>query len=577
MTSAMNRDKTADWVRSIRTLAKQTGVESAVKEYLENQTAENTDAVHIAVLGALNTGKSNLVNTLLERRLLPVSPLASGLSFLIRPADATEKEHFVAGGAIQSLDGLASVSGADPGTARVQVFVDNPWLAARQLWLAEPEALDAPDHELNSAIQRAVRGVDFVVLTIDSLMPMRRSETVVLAECARRGLPLIVALMKTDLLSSEERQSMGEYLNKQIQDWAPGITLVEIGLAPGCATGVEQLKEEIDEILATSDFTSVRFHQDVEEFLCAVGLISTAAAAAIDIQNKTKEERAADGRRRKLAADEQGALWSGIEGQLQLRRHELDDQIRKGLDGKNLAITDVLLHDLESRTDIKAWWERELPYRLSRELRAAAESLSGMANRRIAADIQWLQSELTRCFRLPPAAIQLPANIGLEGGDFPHKDISLRDTNKMRIVARVGQAAAVIMAGRLLLTAGLSGATMGLSILAGLAAEQLTMFTASKDRQKARAQLSGLIEKASIEYAVDVSRKLKAGYDEILTALREQQARWERAQGTALRAIEASVSSSQIDWTQVTEQASALERELRAAISSRVSAGSASA
>jgi ribosome biogenesis GTPase A len=566
MTSSTNRGDIADWARTIRALAKQTGTELSVKEYIESQGARNNDAVHVGVVGALNAGKSNLVNSLLEKKLLPVSPMASRLSFLIRPVDGAGEEHFVISGARKSLDDLPSVSPAETGAVCIPVYINNKWLGARQMWLSEREALDVPDDELRSAVHRAIRGVDVVLLVIDSLMPMRRSETVALSECAHRGLPVIVALAKTDIHSAEERQSISEYATKQIQDYAPGTTLVEIGIAAGRADGVERLKDAIDEIIATVDFSSVRFHQMIEEFLCAVGLTSAAAAAGLDIQNKTREERASETRRRKLAVDQQALLWSGIEAQLQTRRQELDEQIRKGLTDKEAAITDGLMHDLESRTDIKAWWERDLPYRLSRELRAAAESLSGMANRRILADIQWLQTELTRCFRLPPASIQVTANVALEGGELPRRDILLRDTNKIRIVARLGQAAAVIVAGRLLLSASLGGTTMGLSILAGLAAEQFTMFTASKDRQKAREQLSGLIQKALMDYALDVSRKLKAGYQEILEALREQQQQWQRGQDSALKTIEATGAANEIDWAGLASRATALESEMRATI-----------
>jgi GTP-binding protein EngB required for normal cell division len=457
--AAYDRSKPGQWLESIRALAKATGSEPEGLHYLAHLNDEHCPTTRIAVLGACNVGKSNLVNGLLGKRLLPVSALPSQRAFTIECTDGAQPERCTFGGADRPLSDLTSLAAADSTAPPVAIRVRDRWLAERQLSIAEKTALDVPDAELMGAIHRGLREVDIVVLAIDSLMPVRRSETIVLSECTRRGLPTIVALMKTDRLPPEERGAISEYVTKHVQAYARTSSVVEIAITSNETTGVEQLKEAIDHTLADTDFRTVRFRQTVEEFLSALEPISIAAQAALEIQKKAGEDRTAEHRRRQLAADEQAALWPAIENRLQARRQELDEKIRKGLDLKRQSIAELLMHDLEGRTDIKTWWQGELPFRLSRELRAAAESLSATANRQIAADLRWLQDQLTRTFRLPQAAIDVDTNVALDGGGLSTKDLALWDTNKMRIVTRVGQAAAVVMAGRLLFTAGLSGAT----------------------------------------------------------------------------------------------------------------------
>jgi GTP-binding protein EngB required for normal cell division len=551
--AAFDRARPADWPGTVRSLAKRSGTAPEGLQYLAHIDGEFRPVTTIGLVGAPNTGKSSLVNGLAGKRLVPVSALPSHHAFVIVCTDGADPEQ------------PAPAAGAAPNAPPVSIRVNDPWLAARQLSILEKAALDVPDAECADAVHRSLRGVDLVVLVMDALMPVRRSETVVLSECARRGLPTIVALMKTDRLPPEERGSISEYVKKQIQSYASTAPLVEIGTSSEGVAGIEQLKGAIDDALAAADFPAVRFRQTVEECLHVLEPISAAAVAALQMQKKTAEERSAEGRRRRLAGDEQAALWNAIANQLQSRRQALDEKIRKGLDLKRQSITEVLLNDLEGRTDIKSWWERELPFRLSRELRSAAESLSNSANRQIGADLRWLQEELTRSFRLPQAAISLDASVSLEGGDVPKKDMAVWNTNKLRVVTRLGQAATMLMAGRLVLTSGLSGATIGLSILAGLAAEQFMVLAAKKDRQKVREQLDSVVERASIEYAQDVSRKLKAGYDEIMEALRIQQQRWQRAQEAAFQMVQ-TTEAKDIDWQSIVNQANALEQEMRAAI-----------
>ncbi|MGC4054460.1 MAG: GTPase domain-containing protein [Paludibaculum sp.] len=560
---ALHEGPAADWLQALRDLARLTGAGAEHLRGLEQLPPASSPDTHLAIAGAPNTGKSSLINGLLSRRLLPVSTLPSKYTFTIASSEDGEAESYISGGVEHPLS--QPPSALSPGAADnvIPVRLRDNWLAGRRLSLLETPALDAAGADLMEAVHRAVRGADIVLLLMDSSMAVRRAETVLLSECARRGLPVIVVLTKTDQLSAEEQSTLGDYVGRQVQAYAPGALVVETAVTSAASHGLDHLKQVIDDCLAAADFRAIRPRQTAEEFLHALEPIAAAAEAALTLQKSSAAERNEQKQRRRLATDEQATLWTGIENQLQLRRQQLEQRIRTELDTRRQSIADLLLHDLEGRSDVKVWWERELPFRLNRELRAAAEGLSGAANRHISADLHWLQEELARCFRLPRAAVSVEGHVALDGGDAPRKDLALWDTNRLKIVTRLGQAAALLVAGRLLLTTTLGGATLGLGILAGLAAEQAMIVVAQKDREKVRQQLDTVIQRATLEYSQDISRKLKAGYGEILEELRCQQQRWANAQDSAERMLQSSASAGETDWQPVVDQCRHLEEQIR--------------
>jgi hypothetical protein len=153
--------------------------------------------------------------------------------------------------------------------------------------------------------------------------------------------------------------------------------------------------------------------------------------------------------------------------------------------------------------------------------------------------------------------------VNIEPAEFLQQRLDLWDTNKLRIVTRLGTAASVVAAGRLLLTSGLGAGTIALGILAGLAAEQVANYAVSKDRAKVRVELDKLIAKASLDYVKDVSARLKAGYREITESVKEQQRSWHEAQIQALEALQARGASEQPDWQSILDRAAALKLEMR--------------
>src|SRR4051794_21483829 len=104
------------WLQSIRVLAKQSGCEPEIIPRLQEWFAPHAAIATVTVIGAPNVGKSPLVNALLERPLMPVSPLPTPPQIAIIAAQGEE----------ESLAGLSTLRGQE--LERIEIRIDNAWM-----------------------------------------------------------------------------------------------------------------------------------------------------------------------------------------------------------------------------------------------------------------------------------------------------------------------------------------------------------------------------------------------------------------------------------------------------------------
>jgi GTP-binding protein EngB required for normal cell division len=549
-------EQAADWLRSARGLAKRAGCEQAVAGSLTRLETLGRDTINAAIVGAPNSGKSSLINGLLERNLLPASPIPSHASFAIDGIPSGSAEKFVVANASRPIAQLGDALSSAQGSAiHVVVALDNEWLRSLSLRLMEKGPLDAGEKELPQTIDNCLRDSDIVVLLVDALMPMKRAEAELLRECARRGIPAIVMITKLAKLTEEERLSVLEYVEKHARQYVPDICIVDREAAA--------LKDAIAEVIRGADFAAVRFEQFKYSLLAALEAIAGAARAGAEAESKSQAERDSDINQRKNQIDSQNLVWMQIEQQLNQRREKVEEQIRDHLAANQDKILGFLSYDLDKTSDVKTWWERDMPFRLRHELQGQAAGISASIDRQLASDRKWLQEELHRQFRYP-LAIGLEPGFAISETDVAGRPLALADAQKLKIVTRVGTAAVVIAAGTLFATAGIGGAVLATSLLAGLGAEQWNHQQTSQNRELVRAELNTLVGRASVYFTSDVASKLKEWYDDVIASVREGQGQWQQAQLQALQtAKQKGDSAGRTDWPDILRQIDSLLRQIR--------------
>ena len=556
-----NVEKSAEWLRAARALAKRAGCEKAVEAALTKLETLGRDTINVAIVGAPNSGKSSLINGLLERNLLPASPIPSLASFVIEGIPAGDTEKFTVANAsrplAQLIDALSSAQGSP---IRVAVSLDSAWLRSSSLRLIEKGPLDADEKGLPQTIDGCLRDTDIVLLVVDALMPMKRAEAELLRECARRGMPTIVVLTKSVALAEEERHAVVQYVETQARQYLPDIAVVD--------SNVTALKNVIAAVIRDTDFVSVRFEQFKHSLLTALDAIAAAARAGAEAESKSQSERDSEINQRKNQIDSQNLVWMQIEHQLNQRREKVEEQIRSHLTANQDKILAFLSYDLDKSNDIKAWWERDMPFRLRHEMQGQAAGISSSVDRQLSADRKWLQEELHRQFKYP-LAIGLEPGITIGETYVGGRALPLADAQKLKIVTRVGTAAVVIAAGTLFATAHIGGAILATSMLAGLGAEQWNQRQTSENRDKVRAELSTLVGRSCAYFATDVSSKLKSWYDEVIGSVKEGQEQWQQAQIQALQAAKHKGDSAagRTDGAEILRQIDLMFRQIKPHVS----------
>lgn len=430
--------------------------------------------------------------------------------------------------------------------------------------MLEKTVPDLSKEEGKSSTNSLLEEADYVVLVIDALMPLNRAETKFLSKCIKRGIPAVIALSKVDKLLEEEREEVIAYVTKHVGTYSPGIAVIPVGNKDPDIDSIGNLRASIEATLAETDFVCVRARQVTYTLLEVLDVIRATAQTGLKAQQKDEQERKLEVKQRQQEIDSLNLVWQDIEQKLVRKRQQVDDMLRTHLTRERETILEVLLYELGRSSDIKTWWERDLPFRLDRELRNLTSKFAKAIDKQIAADMKWLQEEVTRQFKYPLKISNEPGT-SIDKVALEQQEIPLSNSNMLKIVSRVGTALAVISTGTILVPLGFGGAGIAASIIAGLTAEQLVRRNTEQERTKIRAELGKLIQRAEHVYALEVSRRLEESYDRVISDLKQHQLLWQKAQLQALIAIERkTVSNSNVNWEEVVAQTERLIAKIKA-------------
>lgn len=564
--SLVQRSRT--WLKNIRELATQTGCLEAVAFAFQMLEQLRRESINITIIGSRNTGKSNLINKLLGKKLLPVSAISNGTGFSIQGTNELE-EGFCStnNSAFQPIEKLQQGDlEIDSSETLVTINLAHLWLTDNSFHLIEKPAFDASDEDISKLTNSYLKETDCVVLLVDALTPLRKAEVYLLSECTRRGLPTIIVLTKIDRLSEDERGEVVKYVNKHIQLQSDSLKVIPVSLQNIDDNQISYIKSTIREEIDKTDILSLRSQQLADALLNVLGLINSAAHTGLKAQTKNEEDRQKEIKKRQQNFELQNLTWQKIELNLDSRRRKIDELLRDHLHKNHTNIFEALSYELKRNNDIRTWWERDLPYRLDRELTSIAEKLSQTINQQIIRDVQWLQQEISQQFQYPLQA-STEANVTVNMPSMEQPEIPLSNSNNLKIVSRFSTVTCIIIAGTALTPLGIGGAGIAAGVVAGLTLEQLLSWNTEREREKVFSELNKVIDRAEREYASEVSNKLKENYNHLVSQLKQNQRHWQQAQLQALLEVKRnSERKLETNWNHVIQQTNQLIEEIKTEI-----------
>lgn len=393
--------------------------------------------------------------------------------------------------------------------------VDNEWMKAHDLMVCE-----LPGHTLPEPPQLIDLGLHFAqtdicLFMVNALSALNRWETEQLAALNQLGIPTLVVLSRSDLLQPADYDNLLAYVRKGIASWKH-VQLVATEHPAPTAQAAPLVRDAIDRLLATADPRQSARQGLADLFtvdtLTRLYAACTARLDAIGQQRQRIEKQTSD----KLARlSDQSTTWLRIQRDMQARKQAAATRINQVLSERKEDIVRQIAHAVSMCNDIKLYWEKQMPFDLENSMRAQAQYITQTINSDVVATINWLNMEVKRAFNqnlnvLNPVACHVNVQTVHTG------DVKLADNRKLRIMARVGTATTAIVAGTLLVSSGVGGVVMAVSMLAGLGSEFLMSHKQDESKKRVQALIPQIVEQAQSKVALSTADNLGEVYAQLL-------------------------------------------------------------
>lgn len=513
-------------IYAIKKIAKDAGNIDRVEEILSGKDKILTDNKVVVVAGGSNTGKSSLINLILERPILLVSVTANldkkmtiGAAQNLETVKCDDKD-------IITIDEFIS--------KKKQYFIDyNKFdFEVKDEWLEKSKIklIEAVGAEFTSS---TFREADVVIYIISALMPLTKTDMESITLCALNSIPCKIFLSKLDLIETkEEKDEVLSYVNDQLNKLFENMEATAINFASSLAQ--KPLKEWIENV----DIEVSR--QERLNLLLVEATNEIHSYAEIMIKDAEKKHKE-DNNMIKTKQDEfmlQRTIWSKLTQDMVERRLNLRDKIEKNLRENVDKISDILIRDMENAPDFKIWWEKLMPTLIEDNMLNLSNGMKTEINKKVEEDQRWLVCEVNKEFSLKIGIVENNTELS-QDLRLKNNNISLKQPNRWMMVSRVGVVIAIASA--------VTFSTVGIALgtVFGLTGYEIEKIEISQNKEIIRKEILKYLNEFCIRYADEIDKQLKQLYENIIKELEEYNIKWQSEQIDMLQG-ENTVNTEQI-------------------------------
>jgi hypothetical protein len=499
-------------------VAQQMGQVDAVNALTSYSRDIHDKVRHLAIIGKMTPA---FFNQLVHAELVKPSVLPLEIELDIAACDEHESPWCLTGEEKHPLTaGLVTDLQRSPGQP-MKLFIDDPWLRGQNVVISVKPypGSAAPTPE---SIFRLFSTTDLVLFLTDALSVLKRDEVCWLKECSDTSIPFIVGLSRLELVNEEERNSVPEYVKNYLADHFPAATFWDKDES-GDPTG--GLFELVGQRLQSTDLTTQRIGFFTARFIHYLSRMRHAIADRQQISQSKMEEIRQTEAKEKAIINTKNDQWTRIGIDLVQKRQNLEQQLRDQLSAHRQQMLENLLFELGRSNDAKLSWERDLPFFINRQLHDAADKIGGKLQREIMESLQWLYEEVVRVFNYKMPVDQ---NISI-GKDIPQyvpKELPLMNTQKYRLRSKYGNAATIIGAGTIFLSAPVGGIVIASSIIYQALTENHIIKRTKKEKEQLKGELYKVVERMEGQFVNEFAARLKNCFDEIIGQLKTNQQKW---------------------------------------------------
>ncbi|NET45447.1 dynamin family protein [Okeania sp. SIO2B3] len=561
------------WLHQTSALAKSTQIDNLILELDNIEKRDRSNSFCLVIVGEVNRGKSKFINQIFNRSLVPEGILPTTATLTSITAAPIEKMIVYSAKNREERDLQESSwndllatdkAGTDRETfAGVELTVNDAWLKELDVELIDTPGTQDLCNRRAELVFDVLSNSDAAIFVIHSNFPLSLTEKNFLKyELLKRRVPnILVVVSHLDKISVEERIRVINHIKKQLSEISSNIPVLPLHPIDDSTTDEEvinQVKFFIQEMTNKGKRRIYKSQQIAGQITeCLTNLINIGEGAiATAKMNPTEKEAAVQKARLEVENNEEnwGKIRRNLHQKYQQKVKDLQDKI---FDDKS-QLLETLIFELDRNSNPKYWWQRELPFRLKRELLSLSRKLEDYIIRAIAADFDWLNKAVSQTF-----SMKISKNSSFDRQNYssrnidPHlSDIELSDLQKDRLFNRLGMGGITICAS---IFGGPVGtlASMGTTILT----EQIIHKKINEQKQIIKINLEPTINKIFEEYYQGASKRLYHLYEQLIAETKQKQMLWLSSRNKAIKQMNF-VSSAEQHWEPIIKQASELKEEI---------------
>ena len=485
--------------------------QSVYDEYASNCKTTESQKTRLGVMGQPSSGKTSFTNALLGTKL-PVSVLPS------------EKEYHISYGesASTNVDGTST-----------EIKSDNNWLKQQNIDVVEINANILADEAKPIDFYNLYAKCDVCVFLMNTQAALNRTELVLLQGLQSLQIPTMIVLSRGDLLTENDYTDVLGYIKNNIQDFSC-IQIVE-GIKNLSDAAAKDLQDQCTALLAKADVTTVR--NNIEKFYLGYALSQLFEICQSKITACAEKQRDIE----KLAVEKEQKLnekitdWLALETRLRQSMNETSNKFRAALEKRESDMVRRLSHDVDVCGDIKLFWEKDFSFRLEEMIKAETASVAQLINQELVRTMQWLQDELLKQFHCRMALNITCMEDESQAYTLNNPGINVTDTNRLKIVTRIGTVATVIAVGTLFATSGIAGIVMAAGMASGLGAEYFMRKRTNESKERIKQYLPDIVAKAQVQMTINFEQKLQDVTNQLVAQMQDLKGDWRKR---ALKDIE---------------------------------------
>lgn len=484
------------------------------------------ETVNISVVGTQNSGKSRLINTILGVKIVPESTIPNRIDVQISP-NTNEKDYFFYNNTdkqeISKIKEIFHEKENEP--IKLDLLINNKWILEKNVTIKEKHDIEGLANLSEFDKINFFINSDVVILVIDSLMPITKSDRLFLEICSEYNAPTLIVLSKLDKTMEEERSKIIEYVKQHLEKINKNNFLLLSSDNLDSYFSREKIISTLNDDFLNKHYSHKRMNMIDSLFLYVYSSAKEKIINKLDYRNKATEKINNESIKKIEDINAFELEWENIEIVLVEKRQNIEKKLRSLLLQNKNKIFQKLIYDLDHINDIKSWWEKDLKYILERETQNVLYFISQGINRDVGKEIVWLQNEIDRLFNFKISSSPR-FEIIVEEPIISQKEIQLSDNKKLKIFTRIGTAATVVAAGTLLMTSGIVGAAIAITTVGGITADYVLNLNNKKNKEKVKLELSQIVEKYLLDYTLTFSRDLKETFDQIIIELNLYRSNW---------------------------------------------------